>query len=203
MKKADAEVEHALGLLLDKIDGMLRGSGYAGPPVGMFLAGGLAVNFYCGSRHTMDVDAVFSRRLLLDHKSLVIDYVSPVGEPTFLYLDPNFNPDFALLHEDYRDDAVEWEGIGNERRLVQLFVFSPADLAISKLSRFSADDRADIMALALDGLITVETVRARAEEAMVYYVGNTAFLKENLDFACEQIREVEPEKRKPSGPVAV
>lgn len=196
LKKADVELEQALSQILDKIDAAIMAGGYSGEPVSMYLAGGTAVNFYCGSRYTMDVDAVFSHRLLLPYADLVVDYLSSGGKQSLMYFDQNFNPDFALVHENYQDSAVEWEGIGNERRMVKLFVFSPVDLALSKLSRFSSDDRADIMSLAAEGLISVEGLRTRAEEAMAYYVGNTDFLRENLEFACEKIEGLSVLKKK-------
>lgn len=44
------ELTEALARFLDRLDAHIRGSGYAGEPIRMYLAGGLAVNYYCGSR---------------------------------------------------------------------------------------------------------------------------------------------------------
>lgn len=66
MNHATAELAAALSTMLNRIDATLRENGYAGEPIIMYLAGGLAVNFYCGSRFTADVDASFSRRVTLD-----------------------------------------------------------------------------------------------------------------------------------------
>lgn len=50
MKRPYAELEYVVGLMLDKIDGFLRNNDYRDEPIEMYLAGGLAVNYYCGSR---------------------------------------------------------------------------------------------------------------------------------------------------------
>ena len=48
-------------------------------PVKMIIAGGVAVNFYCGSRATTDVGASFSRRIALP-EDLVVPYETPDGK---------------------------------------------------------------------------------------------------------------------------
>ena len=63
--KAFPALAAALGEMLDRMDVSLRAGGHAGPPVIMYLAGGVAVNFHCGTRYTEDVDASFSRRFVL------------------------------------------------------------------------------------------------------------------------------------------
>ena len=80
MPHAYPELTGALAQMLDKIDTYLRDSGYEGPPVRMYLAGGLAVNYYCGSRYTEDVDASFSRRVVVRSEDLVIDYPERVND---------------------------------------------------------------------------------------------------------------------------
>ena len=176
-----------MGAMLGKLDALLRGGGYAGEPVKMFLAGGMALHFHCGARFTEDVDATFSARLLLPLNELTVDYRREDGTPSALYFDANYNDTFALMHPDYRKNAVEWQGIGNETRLVQLFVLTPLDLAVSKLSRFSPQDRADIALLASRGLFTAEELRRYALEALDYYVGNTAWVRGTIEQVCAEM----------------
>jgi hypothetical protein len=57
----------------------------------MYLAGGLAVNNYCGSRYTEDVDASFSHRLLLPYDEMVVDYLRSDYTASMIYLDQNYN----------------------------------------------------------------------------------------------------------------
>ena len=151
--KAFPELTAALGEMLDRMDASLRASGYTGVPVIMYVAGGIAVNYHCGTRYTEDVDASFSQRFVLP-KNLTVNYRRRDGNDAFIYFDSNYNTSFALLHEDFEERSCEWEGIGNEKRLVQLRVLSPLDLAVSKLARFSEQDQMDIAALAAENYFT-------------------------------------------------
>jgi hypothetical protein len=63
MNKAFPELSQALSELLDQMDASIKRGGYDGPPITMFLAGGMAVNYYCGTRYTEDVDAFYTRRV--------------------------------------------------------------------------------------------------------------------------------------------
>ena len=173
--------------MLDKLDALLRGGGYEGEPVRMFLAGGMALHFHCGARFTEDVDATFSARLLLPLNELTVDYVREDGTPSALYFDANYNDTFALMHPEYRTNAVEWQGIGNETRLVRLFVLSPVDLAVSKISRFSPQDREDIALLGAAGFFEPEELRERALEALSCYVGNTAWVRGTIEQVCAEM----------------
>jgi hypothetical protein len=173
--------------MLDSFDRFLRDGGYEQEPVRMFLAGGMAQHFYSGGRYTEDVDASFSHRLMVPAKDLTIDYVREDGSPATLYFDANYSDTFALMHPDHRKDSREWPGIGNERRLIQLYVLSPIDLALSKVSRFSEQDHADILVLAEHGLVDADELRARATEALEYYVGDTRWIQINLDELAREI----------------
>ena len=185
MNKAFPELSQALSELLDQMDGSIKRGGYDGPPITMYLAGGMAVNFYCGTRYTEDVDAFYTRRVHVG--PCEVSYRHRDGNPSFLYLDNNYNPTFGLLHERHEQDAVEWQGIGNERRKIHLFVLSPVDLAVTKMSRYSPQDREDILALASIGLFSADQLRDRSKEALVDYVGDRAPVETSIDLICRQI----------------
>jgi hypothetical protein len=185
MNKAFPELSQALSELLDQMDGSITRGGYDGPPITMYLAGGMAVNFYCGTRYTEDVDAFYTRRVHVG--PCEVSYRHRDGNPSFLYLDNNYNPTFGLLHERHEQDAVEWQGIGNERRKIHLFVLSPVDLAVTKISRYSPQDREDILALASIGLFSAEQLRNRAKEALMDHVGDRAPVETSIDLICRQI----------------
>ncbi len=187
MQALHPELTQALIEMLDRMDVILRESGYAGEPVEMYLAGGMAVHYHCGSRYTEDVDATFSRRMLLPYDQLTVQYIRSGGRPSNIYLDPTYNDTFALLHPDHREDSAAWEGIGNERRLIHLRVFCPVDLAVSKLSRFSEIDREDILELARQRYFDTAQLKQRATEALDYYVGDTRWIHLNLGQICEEI----------------
>jgi hypothetical protein len=91
------------------------------------------------------------------------------------------------MHPDYRENAVEWTGIGNERRKVHLYVLTPLDLAVSKISRFSPQDREDILLLARARLLTSGGLRRHALGALDYYVGNTEWVRGTIEIICEEI----------------
>lgn len=185
--KAFPELAAALREMLDRMDGSLRAGGYAGAPVLMFLAGGVAVNYYCGTRYTEDVDASFSRRFVLP-KDLSVNYRRRDGTDAFIYFDHNYNTSFALVHERFEERSVEWVGIGNETRLVQLRVFSALDLAVSKISRFSEQDRADIRALGSERYFTVDELRTHAVEAMRDFIGDKRTLMASLEIVCRDLQ---------------
>jgi hypothetical protein len=116
-----------------------------------------------------------------------VNYRHKDGNPSFLYLDNNYNPTFGLLHEDHDRDAVEWTGIGNEKRKLHLYVLSPVDLAVTKISRYSTQDREDILALASAGLFSADQLRDRAMEALGDYIGDRAPVMTSIELMCRQI----------------
>ncbi|WP_052362163.1 DUF6036 family nucleotidyltransferase [Geminisphaera colitermitum] len=187
--QAFPELTAALSRILDRLDASLRESGYDGEPVAMYLADGLAVNYYCGSRYTGDIDASFSHRFLLPADGLITDYALADGEKRFLYFDYNYTDVFALMHECHQEDSIEWAGIGNERRKIHLRVLAPLDLAVSKIARFSEQDRADIRDIARACQLRPEALRQRAEEALADFIGNKRPVLTNIDLAVRDITQ--------------
>ncbi len=185
MHELHPELTRAMSHMMDKLNEVLQKARYQDEPIKMYLAGGMAVHYHCGTRYTEDVDASFSRRLLLPYKELVVEYLREDNSRSSIYLDPTYNDTFALLHPDHRENCVEWQGIGNERRLIHLLVFSPLDLAVSKIARFSENDQADILALAKHRYFTSTQLQAHTTEALDYYVGDTRWIHLNI----RQIRE--------------
>jgi hypothetical protein len=185
MNKAFPELSQALSQILDLMDDSIRKGGYDGLPIIMYLAGGMAVNYYCGTRYTEDVDAFYTRRVHFGRCE--VNYKHKDGKPSFLYLDNNYNPSFGLLHENHDRDAEEWTGIGNEGRKIHLYVLSPVDLGVTKISRYSDQDREDILALASEGLFSADQLRVRALEALGDYMGDRAPVITRIELICRQI----------------
>jgi hypothetical protein len=190
MHELHPELTQAMATLMDKLDAVLRASEYDGDPLQMYLAGGMAVHYHCGTRYTEDVDASFSHRFLLPYKELVVEYLREDNTRSSIYLDPTYNDTFALLHPDHREDSIEWQGMGNERRLIHLRVFSPLDLAVSKISRFTSIDQQDIRDLARHCRLTSPELQKRAVEALDYYVGDTRWIHLNLRQISEEIDQL-------------
>lgn len=187
MHSRHSELTGALAEMMDKLHDYLLKGGYNGDPIRMFLAGGMAVHYHCGTRYTEDVDASFSARVIFPADDLTVDYLRQDGSPSTLYFDANYNDGFALMHPDYRDDAMPWLGIGNEKRLVHLYVLTPVDLAVSKIGRFGEQDRADIKALFQAGLFSAEELKSRATEALDCYVGNLDYVRTSIRLICEEL----------------
>jgi hypothetical protein len=141
-------------------------------PINMLIAGGMAIHLYTAARVTIDVDAGFSKRILLPN-----DLIVETKDGDMLYLDPNYNRTFALLHENYQQDAIP---VPIATGLIHVYVLSPIDLIVSKIARFNGPDKSDIAAVIAKFGISAQDIERRAEDALAGYVGNVDFLRMNL-----------------------
>lgn len=172
----------------------LKGAPASELPVRMFIAGGAALYLHLGTRVSEDIDATFSRRLVMSD-DMSVSYRDVDGQARVLYLDRNYNDSLGLLHEDAYEDSVPVSIAGVDTRLIEVRLLSTLDLAVSKLSRFSEQDRQDIEQLARERLIGSKALRRRAEEALGGYVGNTETLKSTIDVACRVVDAANPPRR--------
>jgi hypothetical protein len=156
----------------------------------MYVAGGAALHFYTGERISEDIDASFSHRIALP-ENLEVAYRDADGRARLLYLDRNYSDSFALMHEDAWDDSRALEVDEVDTGVLEVRLLSPLDLAVSKLGRFSSQDREDIVALARRRLIDSKALRKRAEEALRGYVGNVARTQTSIDIACKVVEDAE------------
>lgn len=160
-------------------------------PVNAYLAGGMAVHLYTANRVTSDVDVEFAGRVFLPN-DLMVEITLEDGTPQLVYLDTNYNPSFALMHENYQDDAIPVD-LGVDQ--IRLHVLSPVDLAVSKIARFADNDKEDIAALVSLGLTTADEIEQRANGALAGYVGGQAMLRLNLRDTLALAREIEGGQR--------
>jgi hypothetical protein len=184
--KGDPQLRQAVGEIIHRISSALPD---LKEPVKMYLAGGMAVNFYTGYRPTVDIDASFSHRLLLPKaENLVVSYEGAEGKPKVVYFDMNYNTSFALMHPDFEKDAYRVEGDEFQDSKIELHIIAPVDLVLSKIARFEENDKEDIAALARHNLIDSTSLEDRAAIAMDYYIGDQSMLRLNLkeavDIAC-------------------
>jgi len=156
-------------------------------PLTAYLAGGMAVHLYTGKRVTSDVDAEFSARVLIPN-DLMAEVIDDNGNPRLIYFDTNYNPMFALLHEDYQQNAIDAD-IGLQH--IRVRVLSPVDLAVSKVARFAPNDREDIQDLVRLGLVSAADIEARGNQALDGYVGNVSSVRFNLSNAVALARKIE------------
>jgi len=164
-------------------------------PIRMFVAGGAALHLYTGARISHDIDAAFSSRIALPD-DLQVGYDDADGAGRLLYFDRQYSDSLALLHEDASEDSVPLELEGIDPDVLDVRLLTPVDLAVSKLGRFSTQDRDDIAALAQRKLIDSAALRRRAEEALVSFVGDTQRVRGSIDIACRIIDDARARVRK-------
>lgn len=172
--------------IVQRIESALRGSPKKVLPVQMFIAGGAALHLYVGARVSKDIDAAFSHRIALP-PDLKVSYRDADGAARMLYFDYQYNDTLGLMHERARDDAVALTLPGVDPAVLEVRVLTATDLAVSKIGRFSEQDRADIAALARAGRIKADALRRRAEQAVEAYVGDTARVRASIDIACRLV----------------
>lgn len=159
-------------------------------PIRMYVAGGAALHCYTGERVSEDIDAVFSRRIALP-ENLEVGYRDADGAARLLYFDRQYSDTLALMHEDAQQDSVPLSLTGIDARRLDVRLLSPLDLAVSKLSRFSEQDRDDIVTLARRKLIKAAALRSRAEQALSGYIGSIERIRGNIVQACRIVEDTE------------
>ena len=185
---ADGYVK-AFAEIAGRIQKTIKASAHASQlPIRMIVAGGAAQHFYTAARVSMDIDATLSRKILLPD-DLDVPYVEADGTTRILYYDRQYNDTFALIHENADADSRPLALPGIDASILDVRLFAPVDLAVSKISRFAEHDQEDIAALAHHGLIDAESVRHRAEEALGGYVGERRRVKTSIRLACELIEK--------------
>ncbi|MSQ74151.1 MAG: hypothetical protein EXR27_23215 [Betaproteobacteria bacterium] len=155
-------------------------------PIMLYVAGGAALHLRTGSRVTADIDAVFSQRVLLGD-DLEVSYRDADGRARLLYLDRNYNDTLGLMHENAYQDSEPVDLPGLDGKVIEVRALTPLDLAVSKLARYSDQDREDIEVLAREGLIDAKALRKRAEEAIGGYIGNVKSVQISIDLACKLV----------------
>jgi uncharacterized nucleotidyltransferase DUF6036 len=159
-------------------------------PIKMYVAGGAALHLYTGQRLSDDIDASFSHRIALP-EDLEVSYRGADGTAELLYFDRQYNDTLGLMHEDAYDDSLPLKLDGIDPARLDVRLLSPLDLAVSKLGRFSDQDRDDILALARLKLVDSRGLRARAQTALGGYVGDTNRLRGTIEVACRVLDDLE------------
>jgi Nucleotidyltransferase of unknown function (DUF6036) len=194
-KRVTQDYLAAFAEIVNKIAQSLKGAPANALPIRMVVAGGAALQLHIGTRVSEDIDATFSRQLVLSD-DLSVSYRDVDGHARILYLDRNYNDSLGLLHENAFEDSVSVTIPSVNAKLIDVRVLSPLDLAVSKLSRFADQDRLDIEALAREGLMNAKALRRRAEQALSGYIGNIDVLRNTIDIACRLIDAANPPRRR-------
>ncbi len=179
--------------LAARIAASLRDVAHSALPISMYVAGGAALHFHTGERVSVDVDATFSRRIALPD-GLDVAYRDEDGAARLLYFDRQYTDTLGLMHEDAQDDSIPLALEEIDPGVLDVRVLTPVDLAVSKLGRFSGQDRADIAALARRGLVDELNLEKRALAALEMYVGDTRRLRGSIASAVKIISTNAPPK---------
>ena len=180
---ARKEYVDAFREIVSRISRSLTGMPRRNLPVRMYVAGGAAMHLYAGERVSEDIDAVFSRRVALP-EDLEVAYRDADGAARLLYFDRQYNDTLGLIHGNAHKDSVLLVLNGIDRRVIDVRLLSPLDLAVSKIGCLSDQDRDDIALLVRRGLVDPAKLRKRAQEATAGYVGDTRQLQGSIDVAC-------------------
>lgn len=165
-------------------------------PIKLYVAGGAALHLRTGSRVSADIDATFSRRVVI-RDALEASYLDADGRARLVYFDRNYNATLGLLHEDAYEDSEHIDLPEIDSKVLEVRVLSALDLAVSKLARFSDQDREDMEILAREGLINAKSLRVRAEEALGGYVGEVQSVQTSIELACKLVGAIRGNRRVP------
>ena len=167
-------------------------------PIRMYVAGGAALHMYTGERVSRDIDASFSHRIALP-ENLEVAYRDADGAARLLYFDRQYNDMLGLMHEDAQEDSIPLTLEAVDSGILEVRLLSALDLAVSKLGRFSSQDRDDIASLARRKLISSTRLRRRAEEALGGYVGDTTRLQGSIELAARIVADIDARDAKTPG----
>jgi hypothetical protein len=197
-RNARPEYVAAFREVVDRIERSLAGLPKRALPIRMYVAGGAALHLYTGERVSRDIDATFSHRIALP-ENLEVAYRDADGAARLLYFDRQYNDTFGLLHEDAQDDSVPLTLERIDSGVLDVRLLSALDLAVSKIGRFSSQDRDDIATLARRKLVTSGALRQRAEQASGGYVGDMTRLHGSIELAVRIVADIEARRGKSRG----
>jgi hypothetical protein len=153
---------------LNSIDAYLAGKIPAGSPVDLYQIGGSAVIMKYGmDRSTKDFDVISTgQSQVLDELARSFGNTSNFAKDRNFYLEvvPSGLPN---VPGGFKNRCTQVEGTWKHLRLWQL---EDHDLIITKLRRFSVQDRADIRVICDAAPITVQTLRDRLDSALAWYL---------------------------------
>lgn len=155
--------------LFHQLDQEIVSSGYNGEKIATYIAGGMGVRLYGGKRPTADIDTEFSKRLHLP-KTLMMGW-----EDEVIHFDTTHSLALSLMHEKYQQEALL---IDVNFCTLRVYVLTPVDLVISKLSRFHSKDQEDIHYLL--PLVDKDVLQTRFEEAREFCIGTSSGVCHNF-----------------------
>ena len=155
--------------------------------INAYIAGGGAMSFYDLARTTLDIDMEIDKRILIPRIELTqSDMMLPNMQK--LYIDGNFNPQFGMVSDDYMENAIPVDIFKYEKDnvvIIKPYIFSPIDMILSKLARWSPNDQNDVRLLIENNFVIKEELEDKMELALMGYIGNINMLKINMNECLE------------------
>ncbi len=188
MSKAVFEL---LAQLNDEIESRLTNVKTAGA-IKAYIFGGCAVHIYTNARGSNDLDIEIQAAEKLDLHSLIVElddvyFTDPESGDMQLTLDDTFQVGITpVMFPDYQDRAIPLN-VGSQ--VLHVFLVSPIDVAISKLSRCAPDDINDILAIYKKKRFTIEEFKVAAFEALDY-TATPDSLRKNIDHVILRLQSV-------------
>lgn len=138
-----------------------------------FIFGGCAFHIHTNARGSNDIDAEIQAIQQLQKEDILlflenndVEYMDDNNLETNLEFDSGFNTSLASIDPDYNERVIPLI----TDCIVEVYLVSGLDLAISKLARLSDRDIEDINVLYLKGKFSLEEFKKSANNAKEYYV---------------------------------
>ncbi|MEG0344796.1 MAG: DUF6036 family nucleotidyltransferase [Acinetobacter sp.] len=137
-----------------------------------FIFGGCAFHIHTNARGSNDIDAEIQAISYLKKEDIYLflenhdmEYMDENGLETNLEFDSGFNTSLASIDPDYDERLIPL----TRNSIVEVYLVSGLDLAVSKLARLSDRDIEDIKELYLKGKFSLEAFEKSANNAEMYY----------------------------------
>ncbi len=155
--------------------------------VNVYITGGIAIYFHTASRVSKDLDAIIDQDITIPSKLKVI-WLNEEGHFEELVYDHNYTPTLGIMHEDYDKRAIHLFTTSDKK--LHVYLLSPEDLIISKLSRFGEQDQEDIKRIIQNDLVKKEEIKSLATDAInVAGAGRPETLKLHLELILEMFND--------------
>jgi hypothetical protein len=160
--------------------------------VKVYIFGGCAVHMYTNARGSNDLDVEIEAAEKLDFHSLIVEldtvyFTDPIDGLSQLDLDDTFQIGITpVVFPDYKERAIP---LNEGEQKLHIYLVSPLDIAISKLSRCATDDMKGIVEIYKKGRFTLDEFKGAAKEAHDY-TATPDSLQRNIDHVILELESV-------------
>ncbi|WP_296281986.1 DUF6036 family nucleotidyltransferase [uncultured Acinetobacter sp.] len=190
----DSPISKAIFELFKKLEDwiVLNHKNLKNGAVKVYIFGGCAFHIHTNARGSNDIDAEIQAISYLKKEEIYlflenhdIEYMDENGLETNLEFDSGFNTSLASIDPDYDERLIPL--ISNS--IVEVYLVSGLDLAVSKLARLSDRDIEDIKELYLKGKFSLEAFKKSANNAEMYYA-TPEHLHSNIQYIISILSEL-------------